>query len=237
MNTTITDQQLNTFRRIEARYGHLVKLPSAGFWRTWSEDDIWIRVVSQVVVVGNEQPRRKLYEPANRDRLQYGVLCRLRDDQVSLKIGHVLRDIATRYVSAQAPEQSQKVRALVKNLRTLDAFEGGPIGFIDAISKLDSGKSKVKFVEDHLAYIKSKGARDFLTSGLGLVTDCIALDSRVMGVVRAIVPGFPEKPTPDTYDELEQFLVREICAPLQVTPAHLDQLLFRFSDDILSTLH
>jgi len=215
----ITAAELDTFRRIQADYGHLIKLPSEGAWRAWSDDDIWIRVVSQVVVVGNEQPRRKLYAPSNRSRLNYDTLRSLTDEHAAERIGSVLRDIATRYVSAESPERSRKVQALVKNLRALEAFEGGPTGFINAISKLDGSERKVKFVEKRLFYIKNKGARDFLTSGLGLITDRIALDVRVMGVVRAIVPDFPEKPTPDTYDELENFLVQQVCTPLGVTGA------------------
>ena len=51
-------------------------------------------------------------------------------------------------------------------------------------------------MEKHLEYFRNKGARDFRTTGFGLVTDCIALDVRVMGVVSRIVPGFRAKVPP-----------------------------------------
>jgi len=58
----------------------------------------------------------------------------------------------------------------------------------------------------HLGFIKSKGARDFLTTGFGLVQDCIAFDTRILGVLRRIGVPIPDGVLRDEarYEELEK---------------------------------
>jgi hypothetical protein len=51
---------------------------------------------------------------------------------------------------------------------------------------------KVVFVARHLSYIKNKGARDLLTTGFGLAKHHIALDIRILALLRQMgidIPG------------------------------------------------
>jgi hypothetical protein len=64
----ITASQLESFRRIKDKFS-IQSLPSQDAWRDASDDDVCIRVVSQVVVVGNAGPAAKLWTPPIRKRI------------------------------------------------------------------------------------------------------------------------------------------------------------------------
>lgn len=201
-----------------------------------SDHQIWLRVVSQVVVVGRAAPAERLKDEAIQQALDFAALSSMPPACATKRIGETLARIGTRMVSKEQPESSGKVIALAKNLAFLKAYPGGPRGFIRDVEIQKTSQERWRYVEKHLAYIKNKGARDFLTSGFGLVTDRIALDVRIMGIVSRIVPGFPTKVTQSSYEEIERYLIKNICHPLDIEPARLDQLLFRFQKQIIAQL-
>lgn len=234
---TLTEKQIGKFRWIHERFGNHIRLPSPDHWKQMADTDIWIRVVSQVVVVGNSEPAKQLVEPAIRGKLNYESLRLASEVKAAKTIGKALREIGTRYVPANNPEACPKVVALVRNLTFLKAYKGGPRGFIRDVAALETSEQRWTYVAKHLSYIKDKGARDFLTTGFGLATDRIALDSRVMGVVSRIVPELPVKVPPgDAYADIEAFLIERVCKPLDILPAHLDQLLYGYNSQILAEL-
>ena len=201
-----------------------------------SEHQIWLRVVSQVVVVGRAAPAERLKEEEMQQALDFAALSSMPAARAAKRIGEALARIGTRMVSKEHPEESPKVKALEKNLDFLRRYPDGPKGFIRDVAKQQTSEERWRYVEKHLAYIRNKGARDFLTSGFGLVTDRIALDVRVMGVVSRIVPGFPAKVPSADYEKIERYLIENICVPLDIEPARLDQLLFRFQRQIITQL-
>lgn len=229
----IGSEELAKFQWIIDEFGDQVHLPSPEKWKSMTATDIWLRVVSQVVVVGKADPALRLKEPSIRDRLDFDLLTALSGVDASLVLGEVLRDIGTRYVPREEPEHCGKVRSLIKNLIYLKSHQGGPVGFMEDVVALGTSQERWMFIAKRLSYISEKGARDFLTSGFGLVTDRIALDSRVMGVVTELVGAFPSV-TPKAYAQIEAYLVSEVCEPLNISAALLDQLLFKFSKEILS---
>jgi thermostable 8-oxoguanine DNA glycosylase len=101
-----------------------------------------------------------------------------------------------------------------------------------ASRRLNSAQ-KIDLVMRNLSFIKAKGARDLLTTGFGLVTDRIALDTRVIGSLSHIGIEVSDRvrSSPEAYDHVERQLVRELCMPMKLLPAQLDQLLFyRFKE-------
>jgi hypothetical protein len=231
----LTEEQLDKFRWIRDRFRDETPLPSR-FNPRIKNSAIWLRVVSQVVVIGGAAQAAKLQDPAIREKLDYELLCSVSSTRAVKLIGEALREIGTRRVSAKSPERSPKVVYLAKNLDKFKNHLGGPREFVRKLEALDSSVARRKYVEECLSYFGPKGSRDFLTTGLGLATDLIALDSRVMGVVRRIVPEWPETVKKDEYDALEDYLVHEVCTPLSIPPVLLDQLLFRHSKEINAKL-
>jgi hypothetical protein len=233
----ITASQRQAFQRIKQHFSIPV-LPSKDAWQDASNDDVWIRVVSQVVVVGNASPADKLWSQPIRKRIGWRSLTALSEAKAKKAIWSVLRDIGTRYCGKQSGS-CRKTAALMRNLECLREFPNGPKGFLKEVATLNgSSLGKIKFVAKHLSYIKHKGARDFLTTGFGLIQDRIAFDTRILGVIRQIGVQIPDGVQADAalYEEFEQLLINEVCKPLGISGAQLDQLLFVNYDAIMDML-
>lgn len=228
---SLTTQQLAKFRAIRDALKK-TPLPEVGKWKSMSEDDIWLRVVSQVVVVVKEAPAKHLKAPEIRASLAFKRLSAMKPLEAKKALGTVLATIGTRYVSPQRPEAAPKVTALMKNLEVFKSYEGGPSGVVKHLAGMADSRERVRFLGKNFSYMKKKGARDFLTTGLGMATDVIALDSRVMGIATRIVPGLPAQVTATNYDTIEAFLVEHVCVPLGISAAQFDQLLFRNQEAI-----
>lgn len=224
----LSEEQLDKFRLIKDKFLNNTTIPEEKKWESMSKDDIWLRMVSQVVVVGNAAPADRLNTPQNRNRLAFDTLAASRSQKAARVLGRVLADIGTRYVSRERPETSPKVKAIMGNLAFLKKeFTDGPKGLVKHLASLTTTRDRIVYLSNNFSYFKAKGARDFLTTGLGMATDVIALDSRVMGIVRRIVPDLPDKVNNGNYEAIETFLVTHVCQPLKMSAVQFDQLLFR----------
>lgn len=234
----ITTAQLNTFRRIRAEFPEKPSLPSRTAWRDKSDDDVWIRVVSQVVVVGRAAPSDRLYLRATRQRIAWKRVRRMTESEAAKAIWSVLRDIKARYAGREW-RSCRKTAALVRNLAFLKAYPKGPKGFLRDVATLKgTSQDKIAFVAGRLSYIKNKGARDFLTTGFGLVKDHIALDSRVRGVLKEVGVVIPAQTVSSAvlYEGVERELLEQVCRPLGMNGAEFDQLLFTHAREIKKLL-
>jgi hypothetical protein len=164
----VTKTQLQTFRKIKKQFG-VPRLQAAGKWRTFSNDDIWICIVSQVVVVGRAAPGGRLWEKENRRRIRWNDVVDLSPSDAEQAIWKVLRDIGTRFCSKKGPRHCSKTAALMRNLEYLRNHPKGPQGFLKSVAKEKGSLNRVHFVMRELSYIKNKGARDLLMSGFGMV--------------------------------------------------------------------
>ena len=235
----VSAQQLQRFRSIWKAFGRGIAPLASADWRQLSNDDVWIRVVIQVVVVGRAEPADRLHDYELRRRLAWNRISRMDDVETAKTISYILRKIGARYAGSDW-RTCKKTKALIRNRNYLRIHPGGPRGFIKDVATLPgSSRDKVMFVAERLSYIKNKGARDFLTTGFGFVKDHIAFDSRVLGALRHIGLTFPDKVASQTnlYDELERDLIRQVCRPLRISGAQLDQLLFLHYRDIKAAVN
>ena len=214
-------------------------VPSPGAWREFTANDIWLRVVTQVATVGGWGPVKAMMNdrPDLVRRLGYRRLCALPGRAaVRTSVWRVLRRAGVRYV-ARDETRCNKSNSLAKNLEVLRDHPGGPRGFVRAIASLqgpDLTRKRIEFVASRLHYVKNKGARDFLTTGLGLSRDSIAFDIRVLGSLRAIGIRIPKRvpADADAYAHFEQLLLKKLCRPLRLRGVDLDQLLFNHYAEI-----
>jgi hypothetical protein len=189
----ITPRHLRTFRRIRKAFPEKPNLPGPGAWRSKSDNDIWVQVVSQVVVVGRAAPAAMLYTPQIGRRIAWSRRRRMSEADAANVIWLVLREIKARYAGKNR-RSCRKTAALVRNLTFLRTCPHGPKGFLHDVATLNgTSQDKINFVSDRLSYIKNKGARDFLTTGFGLIRDHIALDARVRAVLEAVGVSVPPK--------------------------------------------
>jgi hypothetical protein len=230
----VTTRQLQRFRTIWNAYGHGIQTLAPADWNQLSHDDVWIRVVIQVVVVGRAEPAQRLHDKNLCSRIAWHRISGMKDVQAAKAISSVLRTIGARYAGSEW-RTCKKTKALIRNRNYLRDHPGGPRGFLRDVATLPgSSRDKVAFVAARFSYIKNKGARDFLTTGFGLVKDHIAFDTRVVSSLRHIGLTFPGTVTshPSLYDDLERDLITQVCRPLGISGAQLDQLLFLHYKDI-----
>ncbi len=226
---------IRSLRRIVRLYRSKTRAhyPSPHRWRRLGDDDVWNLVLAQVSVVGSAASAdRLLSSKAATSALRFRRLVRLPAAARTRQIHRLLRAHGVRYVTPR-PAKCAKTRALVRNLAFLETFPGGPVGYVRELAALSTEEERIARVSKDLAFVKLKGSRDLLAE-LGLATDVIAFDVRVLGILRAL--GLPLAPnttsSPKSYARLQQTLLRDVCAPEGVTGVVLDRILFWNSAEI-----
>jgi hypothetical protein len=237
-NYRITESQLKLFRQIKDNF-RIPALPSPNSWRGSSNDEIWTRVMSQVVVAGKSSPAKKLWNQSIQTRIAWNKVSTLSEANARRHIWSVLNDIGARF-RGKTSDSCKKTTALLHNLSYLRGFSddgGGPKEFLKHVATLKgTDLDKARFIMDHMSFIKSKGARDFLISGFGLTRNCIALDSRFQSVLERIgIVSENEFKTivrsETRYEEFESFLINHVCRPLELNGAQFDQLIYKNMED------
>ena len=202
-------------------------------WRARSADQLWLRVLSQIVVAGNAAPGYVLQNSeAVRERLGYSQLKRLSPAARRQRIHIVLRAIGTRYVGKHS-RRNKKVEAAVHNFQTLVAA-GGPRRFFHKVNSLDNLEARMKFLSQNLSFYKKKGTRDILIE-LGLANDCIALDQRLKQILQRVGAKVPRS-IDRQYEQIEQELICRVARPCHLSGGELDRILFQNYGDIMVRL-
>lgn len=235
----ITQDSVKKFRGIcDAYLADVQKIPLPGSWKEKTDDDVWIRSISQVVVVGRSEPAERLKDKPIRSRLNWSRISSMTIESAQTEIWDLLRnEIKARYAGKQV-ETCVKTKAIMKNRKCFMEFPGGPTAFLEKVAFMEGGdQNKIDFVSANLGHIKNKGARDFLMSGFGIVRNSIAIDVRVRKALGHIGIEIDEKKLTDKiyYADVEQALLVHLCGPLQIEGADLDQLLYSKYDIILGT--
>lgn len=232
---SVSQTQLKAFRAIRDAFPATERIPPPGSWRKSTSDDVWIRTISQVVVVGRAEPAKRLWEPSIRRRISWKKLSQIPIATARREVWRVLREINARF-AGKTITPCRKTKAIMKNRAVLMAYPGGPKSFLrDAATAEGGDAARVAFVAGHLSYFKDKGARDFLTSGFGVLRNSIAIDSRIRNVLAHVGIKLPSKKLSKAqYALVEQTLLDQVCKPLKITGAQLDQLLFRNYDQIMA---
>jgi len=231
----ITNEHLAKLELIKQRYLGNTCLPEPDNWKSKSNNEIWLKVIEQVMLVGRSSPAEKFSKDLElQKKVSYEQLLKIKDDENQLKkvIHEVLRAVKTRYASASI-EKCRKTKALVHNFKVLSEYKDGPKGLLEEVSKFNTDKEKIKYIMSKFKYIKSKGARDFLMD-LGLVRDAIALDARVQNVLEKIIGiEIPKdllekiKNNSKLYDEVEEELLLKVCKPLNLSGIEFDRMIYQ----------
>lgn len=200
--------------------------PERDAWKNLDDDGVWKHIIYQVCVVGSSASYERLVNSASAQKsLKYNSVIALNADEQTIVINKVLRDHGVRYASASITK-CPKTKALVRNLNFLSSYREGPTGYLKNLSLVNESERIERVMRD-LSYIKLKGARDLLAE-LGLAYDVIALDSRVLGILRSFGADVPkDTPTdPEKYLTIQQALLTQICQPLGLTGVELDRILY-----------
>jgi len=224
----LSTSQAARLQKIARRYKNKVKLGKP--WKKRTDDELWRKVLSQIVVVGKAEPG---YELEHNRKVGKTVaikkLKRFRSDKELQKYLHeFLLSIETRFVGRkQGWRNDKKARAGAYNFQVL-VEAGGPKKFFEKVEHLPTESERIKFLEDSFKYYKEKGARDTLIE-LGLAENCMALDVRIYGVLEKV--GVKVSPD-DIYRQIEKELIEKVAEPLGISGARLDRILFQNYDQI-----
>ena len=157
-------------------------------WKGRTADQLWLRVLSQIVVAGNAAPGDTLRSsPAVKEKLAFRRLKKLKQKRRREVIHAVLRAIGTRYVGRNV--RNRKIDAALHIFDEL-VRAGGPRQFFAKVAAMKPVEERIKFLSKTLAFYKKKGCRDILID-LRLATDCLALDRRLNRIVECLGAKVP----------------------------------------------
>jgi hypothetical protein len=237
----ISKKELKAFERIIERYKGSTEIPKKHDWKTMDNNDLWLRIVSQINVVGGVEGNDRFWE--NNDlvkRISLNALKKTKTDkELSSTINSVLREAAIRYVSADI-ENCNKTKSLVHNYKFIENQKGGLRGILLSLSAI-KGKAaeleRVSFFTDskNFMYLKNKSARDLLM-GLGMNRNTLAIDIRIQNIFSLHGITLPDQKglnNKQIYAETENEIIEKICRPLSIEPIIFDRILFQNYDSIL----
>ena len=204
-------------------------------WKRRTPDQLWLRTLSQVVVAGNAAPAEMLgRSEAVKEKLAFSRLKRLRPPQRRHILHCVLQAIGTRYVGDKTP--NLKIDAAVHNFNAL-VKAGGPRQFFKQVAVLSTEKERIQFLSNRktFQYYGKKGSRDILIE-FGLAKKCLALDGRILGLLKKLGVKIKRGSLHRNYEQLEQELIENVAEPSGLSGGELDRILFQNSGDIMVRL-
>jgi len=236
----VREEHLDRFKEIKRRFFEKTDVPEENNWKSWTNDEIWLYLVEQVIVVGSSKPADKFSKDVKlKNQVSYEGLVKIKDEEeLKKKINYVLRAVGTRYASSDI-SKCRKTNALVHNFKVLKSFKDGLQGLLKRLSEfegLHADKRRIKYLMKIFEYMQSKSARDFLME-LGLVRDAIAVDVRVQNIFAKVGIEIPKGfvVNPKSYDEIESDMLAKICRPLGLYGVEFDRMLYQNYESIMKT--
>lgn len=236
----ITEEHVNKFKEIKNRFLFKTNVPGENNWKSCNDNDIWLHVVTQVMVVGRSAPADKFNNDKElKNKISYKTLSDKKEEKIREIIHETLLKVDSRYASSDI-NKCKKTNALAFNLEVFKNLENDPTDFLEMLSKFQDpcgDSNKINYIINNFSYLKSKGARDFLME-LGLVKDAIALDTRVINILNNVGIKIPEKSinNPRLYNQAERDILNKICKPLGLSGIEFDRMLYQNYDEIMSAL-
>ncbi len=231
----ITQQQLEKFRKIKNSYYGKTKFPERDNWKNLSNNDIWLRTFTQVMVAGSSNSFKEFSKnPTLKNTISYENLSRtVEQEDLRKKINQTLRAVGSRYAMTEY-SKCLKTKALFHNFKVLLSTDGGPKGFLAKLIELNGDEQRMWFLAKSFMYIKNKGARDLLME-LGILENSIAFDTRIKNILEKlgfVLPKGFEK-NPNQYAEVERDLLTKVCKPLGITGVEFDRMLYQNYEEIM----
>lgn len=237
MRTTVTRGAVSTvlpkydegvLAKIVTELGPFVRPPRLGTYRSMNDAETWLRIVSQVCVMGSSRGMAAIM--GQRDlRADFVRAIAPRKLLAARRPAHalaaVLKDFgATRFAAKSAT-------TLISALRTETVFDGRRFILLENLPKRAGAAAVRDVLMDRCPIFRLKSASDFMIN-TGVSHDVIALDVRVVGVLRRflgfnLAPGVVQSRRA-VYLSVEDAL-RGACKRSGHSLAQLDRVLFKFS--------
>jgi hypothetical protein len=236
MPAFISKSQAARLKRAARRYK---KMKLRKPWKKRTDDDLWRKVLGQVVVIGRAEPGERLQRnPKIGSEVSIKKL-NGKSDAALRKYLHkfflnkkFFPKIHVAYVGRkQGWRNDWKAEASARNFKVLMGA-GGPRQFFQCIANFEKEDERIAALTQRLERYGDKGARDTLID-LRLAKNCMALDTRIYGVLKKV--GARVSPA-DIYKQVERELIKKVATPLKISGALLDRILFGKYEEILERL-
>lgn len=229
VQTLLTEADRERLGRVITLFGGYVDVGPIGQYRTVAAHDVWVSLVGQVCVMGAAGPWERLHaSPAVAARFREATSLDVigRQENPTAYLAETLRSYsATRFHNTAAER-------LVSLLNAPGVFLDGALVLFEGLSHTDSAIETRDQLIKRCPVFGLKSASDFMI-GVGLSHDVIALDTRILGILRKYlgynltlshIQGHRQR-----YLSVEATL-REVCDQQGVSLALLDRLLFRLGN-------
>jgi hypothetical protein len=237
----IDKNHVKKFETVKKLFLSKTELPEQANWKSQTNNDIWLKIITQVIVVGSSTPAHRFNKrPDLQQQVSYNKLIEIASQEaLERTINQVLRAVGTRYASSDM-SKCRKTKALAHNLQILKGFKEGPKGLLMKLSELNGGSSdrqKIRYLMKNFKYMQSKSARDYLME-LGVIQNAIALDVRIRTILTKAGINLPKDFASNhkLYDQIEKDLLTHICIPLGLSGVEFDRMLYQHYEDILTIL-
>jgi hypothetical protein len=221
------EDRAKLLRVLERLGNHVKDVPPIGHWLEMSSEDLWWKLLQQVCVMGSARGIEGLSKD-DFDALQYATSLRIwkRHGFDADYLENALLGLsATRFYHIA----TLKLAALA---RTPSVVRGNRVTLLDGFSESD----EANFIRDELMarcdVFRLKSASDFMIT-VGLSHDVIALDQRIVGVLKKFLHYDLEfdkiQRNKPIYLSVETEL-RDVCRDAGTSLAVLDRALFQFTE-------
>lgn len=229
MEWSLSDKDVELLNKIKKYLTpHLTKteLPKLGYYSSLSDEEIWLRIVTQFCVMGGARKYLKMNEQKLsefRDNMRLDKL--LGKGKELSHVSEILKE-ATRFPDKQA-------KKIVDLLTNQNVIKRRRIVLLHNLSHKKNSYEDIrsKLIERMHPHFKLKSASDFMIK-TGLSNDVIALDTRIVGVLQKhfhlSVDVNKVQKSKEIYISIERSL-RDACKRLDLSLACLDRALFKFS--------
>lgn len=235
----VTKRQIRNFENIIKDYSRKTTYPQRDAWKDKSNNELWLWLVAQVMVVGGVAGNARFQSRSDLKRKMAFRKLKSFKGEASLRrhINAVLREAGIRYASSDW-RKCHKSKALAHNYKFICEFKGGFKGLLRTLTLIDGRDAehqRVAFIVEHFKYVKNKSARDFLMS-MGINFKTLALDIRIQNIFKHYGIEFPNQNSlarKSVYDKTEKEIIEKICTPLNIKPVKFDRILFQNYERIL----
>lgn len=178
---------------------------------------------------------RRMEASGDHSLLAYKRLCDLSISEQKRLIHRLFREHGVRW-AGRTHSSCRKTYAVVCNLQVFREHNG-PKAYIEEICQKNRPFPPTAQIARDFKYIKLKGSQD-LAAELGLSKNAIALDVRVLAVLKAAGAKVPKgvQSSLRQYSEVCQALLQEVCKPAGIDGYRFDRAMYQFNDEILMSL-
>lgn len=230
-----TQQQLEKIKKIIETYYGRTKFPKKDNWKHLSDNELWLKVFTQVMIVGNSNSYNEFsINETVRRSISFETLSKIvNDEDLKKKLNQALLAFGSRYTCIEYTK-CKKTDALFHNFKVLRSTDCGPKGFFARIVELNEDKPRIQYLAKSFKYIKNKGARDLLME-MGILENSIAFDTRIKNILNKLGFVLPQgfEKNPDFYAEIERDILKGVCGPLRITGMEFDRILYQNYQDIM----